>query len=198
MKEKIHLQIPEIDWKNVKKRAIKMSIGAGLIVGGIITASIYFQHYKWTYQSPILIKIQPPVVIEKIDNKVVSQLPTEVVTEVKVAEPTPTPTPEPVEDNIQKMLNYIHKAESTQGKNNTPGALHLICRNQGKWNELGYGGMDLKICFNSEEEGMAKVGDWLKRHLERFDGDVAKTLCYYNLGEEQINCKYYQEYLGTL
>ena len=101
-----------------------------------------------------------------------------------------------LDGTVQSMLKYIHQAESTSGKNTTPGALHLLCRNQGKWNELGYGGMALKICFDSEEEGMAKVGDWLKRHLEKFDGDVAKTLCYYNLGEEQINCKYYQKFIG--
>lgn len=129
-------------------------------------------------------------------------VPTITVPEVQAMEATESGEIEPEEpqisDKVGSMLEYIHQAESSSGKNNTPGALHLLCRSKGKWNELGYGGMRLKICFDSEEEGMNHVADWLERHLEKFEGDVAKTLCYYNLGIEEINCKYYQGYVGTL
>lgn len=124
-----------------------------------------------------------------------------VATEVKAydgsSSSTNLPSKQDSNSTIEKLLNYIHKAESTEGKNKTPGALHLYCRAKGEWNELGYGGMALKICFKDEAEGRAKVGNWLKRHLEEFKNDEAMTLCYYNLGEKQVNCKYYQNYMGV-
>lgn len=166
----------------MKKTILPITILTGIIIGSLLKGRIAEPTYL-------------TVSFEDNHYEVAQEQPTvPVVTEVKAAEPeVSTPSAD-----IQGMLNYIHMAESTKGKNNTPGALHLICRSQGKWNELGYGGMRLKICFENEAEGMAKVGNWLERHLQRFDGDVAKTLCYYNLGEEQVNCKYYQKYLGAL
>lgn len=98
----------------------------------------------------------------------------------------------------QDLLRYIHQAESSGGTNRNPNALHNLCKSQGKENQYGYGGMALKICFNSHEEATARVMRWLTEHLKKFDGDVAKTLCYYRHGEEMINCQYYQKYLGTL
>lgn len=118
---------------------------------------------------------------------------------VQAVEPTPEPSPTPIpqSETIKDMLNFIHGEESSHGKNTNPQALHNYCRNIGKWNELGYGGMQSMICFDSEEEGMRKVGDWLDRKLTGFDGDIAKTLCHYNLGGEHINCKYYQRFVGV-
>lgn len=119
----------------------------------------------------------------------------EIVPIAHAQEPAETPKEESNPD-VEKMLNYIHGAESTYGRNTNPYALHNLCAAKGEWNELGYGGMALKICFKNEEEGMAKVRDWLTRKLEQFNGDEAKTLCHYNLGGEHINCKYYQNYIG--
>lgn len=95
MKE-IELNLPEVNWKNIKRTSVKIGVISGMIVGGIVASSIYFQNYKWTYQSPVVIQLQNPVVITKITGEMVSPLPEQVVTEVEAKEPEPTPTPEPI------------------------------------------------------------------------------------------------------
>lgn len=90
------LTLPEVNWKKINKIVVRAAILAGLMMGAIIAASLYFRNYRWTYQSPIILRT--PVIIEKYDNReLVSPLP-EIVSEVqaKEVEPSPTPTPEPV------------------------------------------------------------------------------------------------------
>lgn len=96
MQNNLKLTLPEVNWKKVKRTAIKSGITAGFIAGGIVASSIYFQNYKWTYQSPITINLQTPLKIEKIEPQIlVSPIP-EIAPEVEAKEPEPTPTPEPV------------------------------------------------------------------------------------------------------
>lgn len=99
---------------------------------------------------------------------------------------------------IQNMLQFIHTAETGRGTNKNPHALHNYCKSMGKSNEYGYGGMARKICFTDHAEATARINRWLDEHLTEFGEDVAKTLCYYNLGKKEINCTYYQKYLGAL
>jgi len=101
---------------------------------------------------------------------------------------------ETLNTNILDMVEYIHKKESTNGKNTNPQALHNLCKAQGKSNEYGYGGMRLKMCFDSEKAAKAWVTLWLAEKLELFNGNVGMTLCYYNLGEKITNCDYAQGY----
>lgn len=101
---------------------------------------------------------------------------------------------ETLNSNILDMVKYIHKKESTSGKNTNPNALHNYCKAQGKSNEYGYGGMRLKMCFDSEKAAKAWVTLWLAEKLELFNGNVGMTLCYYNLGEKITNCPYAEGY----
>jgi hypothetical protein len=101
---------------------------------------------------------------------------------------------ETLNSNILDMVEYIHKKESTNGKNTNPQALHNYCKSIGKSNEYGYGGMRLKMCFDSEKAAKAWVTLWLAEKLELFNGNVGMTLCYYNLGEKITNCPYAEGY----
>ena len=53
-------------------------------------------------------------------------------------EPAETPKKNQTQTS-KKMLNYIHGAESTYGRNTNPYALHNLCAAKGEWNELDYG-----------------------------------------------------------
>ena len=109
-------------------------------------------------------------------------------TRVEAAETTP---------NIIKLVDYIWQAESCRGECNTKLSLQRYCEGRGMWNELGYGGMDLRKCFRNQKEGWGHVTDWIRRHLNKYDGDEARTLCRYNLGKSLNDCEYYQNYLYT-
>jgi len=167
----------------MNKSILPATIATGMIIGTLLKGQIHQPNYISVRFEDNHYTVQATESATVVAN---------LTTQVQAAEP-----PEPQKPNIEKLLNYIHKAESTEGKNKTPGALHLYCRAKGEWNELGYGGMALKLCFKDEAEGRAKVGNWLERHLAQFDNSEAMTLCYYNLGEKQVNCKYYQNYLGV-
>lgn len=94
--QKLKIHIPEENWKKIEKILIKAGIISGLVIGGLIAASIYFRVYKWTYQSPIVLKLQSPLKIEKIDHqKLISPIP-DIVEPAEAKELEPTPTPEPV------------------------------------------------------------------------------------------------------
>lgn len=85
--------------------------------------------------------------------------------------------------NHPKQLAHIRLKESSNGTNKNPNALHNICKAQGKSNEFGYGGMAMMICFDSFEESVRVVDEWLtKRDNE--------ALCYYNKGERLKDCEY--------
>lgn len=102
----------------------------------------------------------------------------------------------PKDQQVEKMLDYIHQAESSSGNNTNPNALHNICKSQGKSNEYGYGGMAKKYCYKDEETARDVVRQWINRKLDLFSGDVGKTLCYYNLGQRVSDCPYARNYYG--
>lgn len=76
--------------------------------------------------------------------------------------------------------------ESTNGKNSNPHALHNICKAQGKTNEFGYGGMKMKICFDTFEESVQKIDEW-------FEQREKEAFCYYNQGIRTPDCNYAKE-----
>lgn len=69
---------------DTKKYIVAGSIIAGLIVSGVVTASLYFNVYKWNYRTPII--LQSPVVITKRVEPVVE------VDQVQAEEVTPEAT----------------------------------------------------------------------------------------------------------
>lgn len=85
-----------------------------------------------------------------------------------------------------EMIDHFWLKETTRGKDKNPLALHNLCKAQGKSNEFGYGGMAMKLCYNSFQEAVDVVDAWL---TER-DKEVA---CYYNLGTRTSKCNYAQD-----
>lgn len=112
---------------------------------------------------------------------------------VQVTTEASTPIPQPLskQEIIAKskhpeMIDHFWLKETTRGKDKNPHALHNLCKAQGKSNEFGYGGMAMKLCYNSFQEAVNVVDLWL---TER-DKEVA---CYYNLGTRTSKCNYAQD-----
>ena len=97
--------------------------------------------------------------------------------------------------NVLDLVDYIHEKESNRGRNTNPDALHNLCKSQGKSNEFGYGGMRLKICFENETMAKARVTLWVAEHLVKYEGNVGRVLCQYNLGQSITNCPYKEGYV---
>jgi hypothetical protein len=87
------------------------------------------------------------------------------------------------ESKHAEEIDLIWLKESSRGKNNPIGSLENYCQLQGKTNQFGYGGMDLKICYDSFEESVKAVEKWL-------DKRTAEALCMYNTGVRVSNCEY--------
>lgn len=85
--------------------------------------------------------------------------------------------------NHPTELMAIWTLESNRGNNRNPQALHNYCKSLGKSNELGYGGMAKKWCYDSFEQAVRVVDEWL-------DQRISKTLCVYNEGVERSDCDY--------
>lgn len=187
------LPIIAINKPAMKARAIKAGVYTGLAIGAMVATSIYFEHYRWSYQSPVIIKLQSPLIIEARGQGLISPQPVQAQEATPAATPSPSPTPQAIKPQVSELVKAIHTLESSNGTNKA--GLVGYCESQGKTNEYGYRPY-AKHCFNSEAEAQAKIAEWLIIHLDKFGGDVAKTLCYYNLGEAQVNCKYYQDYLN--
>jgi len=96
--------------------------------------------------------------------------------------------------NILDLVDYIWLKESTRGKNTNPNALHNLCKAQGKSNPYGYGGMQLKICFENDTMAKARVTLWLAEHLKTYNGNTNMALCMYRYGQLLQTCDYAEGY----
>ena len=114
------------------------------------------------------------------------------IKEVHAQAPTINPAPAYTVDSI---VDAIHMLESSRGTTGKPGSLQKYCEDHGGWNQLGYGGMALKICFKNKEEGMTRVTEWVNKHYAKLGNSLPRTLCMYNLGKDVSDCTYYQNYL---
>lgn len=101
-----------------------------------------------------------------------------------IVKPIPVTKEEMILDSKHpNEIMHIWEKETSKGTNKNPEALHNLCKGHGKSNEFGYGGMAMKICFNSFQEAVQVVDDWLtKRDME--------ALCYYNIGVKVTDCSY--------
>ncbi|MCG3203994.1 MAG: hypothetical protein KCHDKBKB_00671 [Elusimicrobia bacterium] len=119
---------------------------------------------------------------------------------------TPAPSPLTVDTQVSSekvdvvaVVDKIWALESTRGT--AKSGHHVWCRERGQSNEYGYNVPDgsSTFCFSTHEEGTARVQRWVRENLERFDGNLAMTLCYYNKGKPNgiylKDCTYYQRYL---
>jgi hypothetical protein len=112
---------------------------------------------------------------------------------VKAQEPAVEVIVKPPAFDYNEVVRIIGELESNGGRNKA--GLAGICERQNKSNIYGYGGMRLKICFDTPELAKARVTRWVIKYYDKFENDMGKLICYYNLGLEQSNCTYYQNYL---
>lgn len=99
---------------------------------------------------------------------------------------------------VDQIVDGIWMLESSRGTTGKPGSLQHYCESRHLSNSYGYGGMKLKMCFNSHEEAQARVITWVNKYYEKFDGNLGKVACYYNLGLAQDDCPYYQNLLKVI
>lgn len=122
--------------------------------------------------------------------------------QIIAAEPSPSPTPTVAGVSVDDIVDKIWALESGRGTNGGPGSLQYYCEQRGGWNELGWGGMKgvngVKICFKNKEEGFARVIRRINDLYEKYDGNLATTLCMYNQGKTLKTCQYYQDYLDLV
>jgi len=91
-----------------------------------------------------------------------------------------------------EIIMWIWQQESGMGTNKKPDALHLYCRTLGKTNELGYGGMQNKWCYNTFDDVVGVVDDWFTKNLAFYE--LPNALCLYGLGEPIDDCGYWRKY----
>jgi len=88
-----------------------------------------------------------------------------------------------------ELRKIIFTLESSKGVNN-----YSKCKEQGKFNRTGQAidGSGDYICFDTEEEEMLELDNYIKRRqAEGFSR--REILCYYNKGQKTENCKYAED-----
>ena len=172
----------------------------GGIATGIITAvslvSVTFYNFYYfvdkntvVIQSPIVLKLQPPVVISKRITNVIGP----VVESTLSASITPTMPATLTDEQIVKanphgdVLWKIYALESSRGKND-------YCRNSNK----GFGGFGVLdrgkiVCYETFEKAVERAEYWLIKN--GVDRNLAVALCRWNEGKSIDNCYYYTNYL---
>lgn len=85
------------------------------------------------------------------------------------------------------FFDTVWANESSRGKDNTVGALHMKCRAKGLWNEIGYNPQN-DYCFKDRDHAEAKIRLWL---IDNCNNKTFKEcLCYYNQGVNNPTCAY--------
>lgn len=170
-----------------KHRAISLYIvcAVGMYFGVMAAAyqlNMFFDHNRLEFRP--IVEVQQPV---------------KIVPRPTVA-PVPSPTPEPTAiPTVDLMAQFVWYRETGYGK--APRGYHMRCREQGKWNELGYK-VSSSFCFESKEQGFetieAQFSEWVKK------SSVVDALCTYNLGWLRDNegnrvayttCGYYDDFV---
>ena len=169
---------------NKKKLKVTAYILALVLLTGLFysfwcACSYYYTHHYFYWQNPVYIqtplRIVPKYTIDK--DKTMYNGEQETIKE--------TETVEKIDNDV--FFGIVWKYESNEGKDTTPNALHMKCRKQGKWNEIGYNPQQTQ-CFGDMLEAKLFVNYWLKKNC---DGkSMNACLCYYNGAGFTDNCSY--------
>ena len=178
--------------KKVLKRlkVYAIALGVGLFVIGTFMAfmniSKWYDKNKVDFQSPIIIKLQYPILIKPRIVKKATVVP------VAEAKKEVVARSEFEIVNTQKhgqILWNIYQLESGRGKADN-------CRKTG----AGFGGFGVMnagevICYPTFEKAVERANYWLEK-MEP-EKSLVSALCQWNLGTKGlVNCNYYQNYLS--
>jgi len=143
--------------KKMKVYAVIIGIIGAITFSGFCFYSVskWYDENKVIFQSPIIIKIQPPVVIQRRE----------------VARPKETRKIEPpvkqekaYPNGFEEAYDKVWLMESGRGTNKT--GLNGYCIEQGLINEIGYAPHD-KYCFKDREEQKSTFITWLTNRINK-------------------------------
>ena len=183
--------------KEVKKdtRVLSMVIVAGVF---LVLLSLFMGFYaicKWfdtnrvVFNSPIVIKIQAPIKVEKRKPVIIKKQVGVVKKVVASGNKEVSEYDIVMKQPHGKVLWDIYMLESTRGKNDG-------CRLSGE----GWGGFGVMVegqvyCYPSFEKAVERAEHWFS--LLEPDKSLVGALCAWNLGTKGlVNCDYYQSYLS--
>jgi len=176
--------------KRISKKLKLIAVVIGIIGACCLMGLAFYNVSRWydenrvIFQSPILIKLQAPIVIKPRKNDVVVPV-KEAKKEVKERSEFEIVT----NTKNGNILWNIYQLETQRGK--TDG-----CRISGE----GYGGFGVMdsgkvVCYPTFEKAVERASYWLSK-LEP-EKNLVDALCTWNLGTRgMVNCHYYQSYLS--
>lgn len=187
-------------WKNGGKT---ITWALAFFIIGVMSKSMwdgYWRTHEWSWQTPVIIKLQNPLIIRElkpITRQVVSPIvegdKTQTGAELRANTTKNNPRTEyeiVMAQKHGKILWNVYQLETQRGKTDW-------CRN----NNAGYGGFGVKesptkiACYETFEKATERAEYWLVQ--DGVDKDVASALCRWNLGTPNLaNCNYYQSYLS--
>lgn len=165
-----------------------------LFIKGLSLFVVWARDYTIVYQPPIIIKTQAPLEVISLTelqkrqdmSELVEKLSQQALDNYLNPQIVKEDTSKPTIDSTQ-FFEIIWKYESGKGTNTNPQALHMVCRKQGKWNEIGYSVYN-KFCFNSKAEAELYVTYYLEKNCK--DMSLEQALCRWNTGKATNDCAY--------
>jgi hypothetical protein len=165
-------------------------LGFGLAFYLFFKISQFYDENRVLFQSPIIIKLQAPVKVEK-RMKQVKKAPVMPLAEVKPVERVKSEFEIVQAQKHGNILWNIYLLETGRGKND-------YCRING----TGYGGFGVMngkevVCYPTFDKAVERAEYWLAK-LEP-DKSLVNALCSYNLGTANapyVNCSYYLNYIS--
>ena len=183
-------------------------IKTGMVAGGTIIFTLaaftlvyrvnaWFENNHFVFHAPVEVNVKlfAPV---KIEHRIISPLgsasPSASLLPVVYAMTPENKTPAQViaSSKYAAAIDHIWFRESTRGMNEKdPTALSVYCKNEGKTNELGYGGVSNHWCYKSFQEVVDHVTHWLDVAPGK---NMKEKLCYYNTGYITDDCDYVSDF----
>jgi len=178
----IKIKLPLHTKRYAKWALFSLSIVSIVLI--IITISAWFDINRLVFRSPILIKVQAPIVIERRVALASPLASTETLTKI----------PKSKADLINlksasKVITGIWTLESNRG--NYPTGFAKYCESLGKSNEFGFDPYG-HTCFDNFEASVNRVENWLVDVMQELSLD--QTLCFYNTGIASDSCIYSKNY----
>jgi len=162
-------------------------VDLGLILADFRGIVLWSKWHNVEIRSPLV--TQKPIVITLLE--VESTEPFTVLAAEKKTLTQTDKTKIVYEEGLGELVEKIRTLESGRGENSE--GHHKFCESIGKTNEFGFFARgNRKFCFDTFEESVKEVTDWLRSQLVEMPLDV--MLCFYNQGKLMDTCKYSQDY----
>ena len=187
--------------KNILKAKITLGVIAFIVVTGLLVKAIdigvmFFRENTIVKYQVVKVQLHSPIEIVSLNElrqrETMEKIAEEISVKAVESYLNPPKTPQCTKDEItqvnpKEFFEVIWKHESGKGTNTDPTALHIYCRNKGKWNEIGYNPQD-KFCFGSKTEAEYYVAYYLEKNCKGMT--MSQALCRWNTGTASDTCAY--------